>query len=974
VTEGHVDAPQLALAHVVSELEELHREEHRTMRCCIFATLGPSSPKQAEVTANLQRGRTRFSVREVGSELELRLLLDEEKSEDVVYLVPFARQLPRDVAARFARGDVYWPSAERQLSRRFGARKASPRLSTSRLARLARHEGARDYADPTLPHKSTVDLDEAWPLYLQSWLDLPRGQLTAARLFEAALKGAPHKGVSLATALGRVPDAAEEMLNVVEQSHGVAARQILAGWLTGRVNVVAAFALVGEATRHVLVDPHSSLWNSLLMVLEVSIKSIAEHPLRSVLDAAKRPGLAQALLELASLVSQVWTPFAESHPTVANELLGKAEELLSTEEARAAASESRRLPSTWTLRAQAFNDALLAHVDGPSLTTLENISTADFHLRQHDCMTRSLDALTPMIKRLASFLLLEMPALTNDPANELQVLAEFHVGHGGWADWARQELRGRDTGALQPGVAKLLAAVDDVRDRLDERFAKAYARLVAHKGGRDHLQGVERIEHALDRFALNVVGATPGLRILVLCMDGMSWANLAELWDRPNSRLASFSPLTLPAGKASDPVAPVVAIVPTITRVSRTALFLGRELTAGEGLDTSRDDERFGKHPVATALVDASAKAKGATTTTVSKPVLWLKRDLVAPAGQLNPDVKKLLADPLAPVVGVVVNAIDDQLKGSSQVRTELSVHTIPVLQALLDAAEQAGRAVLLCSDHGNISSQRFAGTPPVLMKKSQATMGGARWRVLHGDEEAGPHEVKVPAGALATADVAFVAVPYDEVTRYTPHLHAGEHGGLSLSEALAPTVLLAPGGVAGEWVDERKLFERADFGPPSWWSDLGAPRSSSTASPKPRTVIAPTHATAPAGTSLPHTSPSTAPIAAATLFPNDDVVTAVTSSEMWQAMVANRRQEEVDKVRKGLRLLLTLGGPAGRLSRDAFAKEMPLMGPRVPGFVATMAQVLNVDGEQVIGMDTRQTAVELDRALLLRLFDGAPS
>jgi hypothetical protein len=90
--------------------------------------------------------------------------------------------------------------------------------------------------------------------------------------------------------------------------------------------------------------------------------------------------------------------------------------------------------------------------------------------------------------------------------------------------------------------------------------------------------------------------------------------------------------------------------------------------------------------------------------------------------------------------------------------------------------------------------------------------------------------------------------------------------------------------------------------------------------------------------------------------------------------MVANRRQEEVDKVRKGLRLLLTLGGPAGRLSRDAFAKEMPLMGPRVPGFVATMAQVLNVDGEQVIGMDTRQTAVELDRALLLRLFDGAPS
>ena len=91
--------------------------------------------------------------------------------------------------------------------------------------------------------------------------------------------------------------------------------------------------------------------------------------------------------------------------------------------------------------------------------------------------------------------------------------------------------------------------------------------------------------------------------------------------------------------------------------------------------------------------------------------------------------------------------------------------------------------------------------------------------------------------------------------------------------------------------------------------------------------------------------------------------------------MVANRKPEEVDKVRKGLRVLLTQGGAAGRLGRDAFAKELsPLMAARVPGFVATMAQVLNVDGEQVIGMDTKQTAVELDRALLLRLFVGAPS
>ena len=959
--EGHVDAPQLALAHVVSELEELHREEHRTRRSCIFATLGPSSAKQAEVTVPLHRGATRFSVREVESELELRLLLDEEQSEDVVYLVPFTRQLPRDVAARFARGALWWPSAEKQLSRRFGARKASPRLSASRLAQLARHEGARDYVDPVLPKAATIDLDEAWPLYVKSWLGMPIGQLTAARLLESGLEGPPHKGLTLATSLARVPDAATEMLGVIEQSHGSAARQVLAAWLSGRVDVVAALALVGEATRAVLSDPQSSLWNPLLMVLEVSIKSVIDHPLRAVLDAAKRPGLARALLELASLVSQVWTPFADAHPAEARELLAKAEELLSTDEAKAAASESRRLPSTWAQRARTLNEALLAHVDAPSLGSHDNVVTASLQLRQHDQMTPALEELTPMIGRLSAFLRLPIPAaISDDPAAELKTLAEFHVEHGGWADWARQELRGRDAGPLQQGVLKLISAVDGVKDRVDERFAKAYARLVTHKGGREHLKGVERIEHALDHFALGVVGRESGLRILVLCMDGMSWANLVELWDRPNSRLASFSPLTLPAGKANDVVPAVIAVVPTVTRVSRTALFLGRELVAGDGMDTSRDDERFMKHPVASALAQGKSPRP--------KPVLWLKRDLVAPAGQLNADVKKLLADPLAPVVGVVVNAIDDQLKGSSQVRTELSVHTIPVLQALLDAAEQTGRAVLLCSDHGNISSQRFAGTPPVLPKKTTGSTGGARWRLLQGDEEPGAHEVKVPAGALGTVEEpTFVAVPFDEVTRYTPHLHAGEHGGLSLSEALAPTVLLAPSSVAGEWVDERTFFERAAFGPPSWWSGTTGAVGAATPSPK-QAASPPPMATA---AKTPAAMPGTAP----TLFPNDDVAATVTSSPLWKEMVANRKPEEVDKVRKGLRVLLTQGGAAGRLGRDAFAKELsPLMAARVPGFVATMAQVLNVDGEQVIGMDTKQTAVELDRALLLRLFVGAPS
>ena len=69
-------------------------------------------------------------------------------------------------------------------------------------------------------------------------------------------------------------------------------------------------------------------------------------------------------------------------------------------------------------------------------------------------------------------------------------------------------------------------------------------------------------------------------------------------------------------------------------------------------------------------------------------------------------------------MVAVVVNAIDDQLKGSAQLRVMLSSKHIRPLAALLEAAESTGRLVLLVSDHGNISSQRFIGAAARLPAK----------------------------------------------------------------------------------------------------------------------------------------------------------------------------------------------------------------------------------------------------------------
>src|SRR5690606_35407972 len=85
------EAPILALQQLVPELERLHQEPHRTRRTCIFGRLAEMPGPDSEVTAKITSEPVRFAVRQVASELELRLRLVEDGREEVVYLVPFAR-------------------------------------------------------------------------------------------------------------------------------------------------------------------------------------------------------------------------------------------------------------------------------------------------------------------------------------------------------------------------------------------------------------------------------------------------------------------------------------------------------------------------------------------------------------------------------------------------------------------------------------------------------------------------------------------------------------------------------------------------------------------------------------------------------------------------------------------------------------------------------------------------------------------
>lgn len=51
----------------------------------------------------------------------------------------------------------------------------------------------------------------------------------------------------------------------------------------------------------------------------------------------------------------------------------------------------------------------------------------------------------------------------------------------------------------------------------------------------------------------------------------------------------------------------------------------------------------------------------------------------------------------------MVINAIDDQLSSSSQVKVDWSFETVALLRHVMEAAREAGRVVIITSDHGHV-------------------------------------------------------------------------------------------------------------------------------------------------------------------------------------------------------------------------------------------------------------------------------
>ena len=274
---------------------------------------------------------------------------------------------------------------------------------------------------------------------------------------------------------------------------------------------------------------------------------------------------------------------------------------------RPALGKSRRLPTTWQMRRDELGAALTKGATSPTKEAVKLADDRRIELEHHEFFRHSEVDRKVHRAEMAVRLLAWLSTKPGKPASgigtphaDAETLAQWYVKEGGYVDWARRAARGSEEDALEKGIAAVLARADAIRTEMDEAFAQAL--LEWHRSTRPAHQIIP-IDRALELIAVpflkegTLSNAEPR-RLLVLLMDGMAWTqavqllgSMQELQRPPWAPLSWHSTSNHRIG--SSPYPPVMANLPTITEVSRSAFFAGKPIPNGTKLDTSLDPQRF---------------------------------------------------------------------------------------------------------------------------------------------------------------------------------------------------------------------------------------------------------------------------------------------------------------------------------------------------------------------------------------------
>ncbi|MGO1184378.1 MAG: BREX-2 system phosphatase PglZ [Micrococcaceae bacterium] len=434
----------------------------------------------------------------------------------------------------------------------------------------------------------------------------------------------------------------------------------------------------------------------------------------------------------------------------------------------------------------------------------------------------------------------------------------------------------------------------------------------AHDGSVYYLEHV--LEHVVFPLVRSVSGPSSDLPtgVLILLLDGMDGSTATQVVSGIQGMYRAWTEL-VPAGTTRRPTA--LALLPSLTTHSRTSFFSGRPVNGGQ------DAEKAGF----TAAVERAGFAA---------PSLFHKGDLDARTHghDLPRPVRDAVADTSQQqVVACVLNTIDDALDRSDPGGTDWSADNIKYLRSLLEAAATAGRTVVLTADHGNVLERggNHRPTPSATSARSRGTEGGP----------AQDDEVAVDGPRVLGDGAAVLAVDAD--LRYTSR-KAGYHGGASPAEVVVPVIVLSPHTVdsaTGDWPDG---WEEAPSQEPLWWSAAVAD-----AGDEPVDAYASARDDEPPSLFDDLEQPDPDDKGAA-----NGLGASVTASWTFATQEALAPRNRLEGTRIAA-LIDTLAAARGtRLPLTTVSGVLGVAPTRLPGALAVITQLLNVEGYSVLTRD----------------------
>lgn len=492
-------------------------------------------------------------------------------------------------------------------------------------------------------------------------------------------------------------------------------------------------------------------------------------------------GYGQAVLQAfgESAAALVLRELSTQGYQAASSALSKAEQILASLDLISVARFSPVLPCGFQARLDDLARALELALTGSEVSAAEH---ALFQVNQHGlaqlASRRETISRATMAVRLVRWLQRQPPVEGSAVA-----LVEEYVTQGGFCDWARSAIWSGDVHESLNGVYKKLTdQVRDWRERQNQGFAQQLASIA--RGDTLPARFIP-VEQTLARLLAPLAEQTP---VLLVVLDGMSEAVYRKLAED----LSRHHWLELrPEAQPEEPC--LIAALPTVTQVSRCSLLSG---TLAEG-GAAEEKRAFAAH----GLLKKIASTK-------FPPKVFHKQDLSDDgSGSLHSEVRSQIAGTEHRILAAVINAIDDQLSSSSQVTVDWTLDSVALLRQVMEAAREAGRVVVVTSDHGHVLDHDS-------VYQASAADNGERYQPAQNGASPSDLEVLV-TGPRVVMPSNKVVLPWSEKLRYTKSKSLGYHGGGSLQEVVIPLGIFINAStqmVPEGWIEIPRRI-------PDWWN-----------------------------------------------------------------------------------------------------------------------------------------------------------